>query len=144
MYKRQVLYPYPDLKRIWTRLWLTPVPEETRPNLEVVIYNPDGTENCSVFMLEHAEARAETTLHLRNPAAGGRYQVVAELTTGLGDQLRASAVLLAWWFVNWNAIRMALDVVATVAPGAVSTAERTKQQLFSPAPGIDEIRRKTT
>ncbi len=86
--ERCVLYPYPDLKRIWTRLWLTPVQEEARPNLEVVVYNPDGTENCSVFMLEHAEARAETTLHVRNPTPGGRYQVVAEMTVGLGDQVK--------------------------------------------------------
>ena len=40
--ERCVLYPYPDLKRIWTRLWLTAVQEEDHPNLEVVIYNPDG------------------------------------------------------------------------------------------------------
>ena len=47
--ERCVLYPYPDLKRIWTRLWLTAVQEEDHPNLEVAIYNPDGVENTSVF-----------------------------------------------------------------------------------------------
>jgi len=84
--ERCVLYPYPDLKRIWTRLWLTAVQEEDHPNLEVVIYNPDGSENTSVFMMEHAEQRAETTLHIRNGVPGATYQVVVEMTQGLGDQ----------------------------------------------------------
>ncbi|MFN8464353.1 MAG: hypothetical protein U0X20_02330 [Caldilineaceae bacterium] len=86
--ERCVLYPYPDLKRIWTRLWLTAVQEENHPNLEVVIYNPDGVENTSVFMMEHAEQRAETTLHVRNGVPGTTYRVVAEMTQGLGDQAR--------------------------------------------------------
>jgi hypothetical protein len=86
--ERCVLYPYPDLKRVWTRLWLTAVLEENHPSLEVVVYNPDGVENTSVFMMEHAEQRAETTLHLRNPQPGTTYKVVAELTQGIGDQAR--------------------------------------------------------
>ena len=83
--ERCVLYPYPDLKRIWTRLWLTAVQEENHPNLEVVVLNPDGSENCSVYMMEHAESRAETTLHLRNPQPGTSYPVVVEMTMGLGE-----------------------------------------------------------
>ena len=86
--ERCVLYPYPDLKRIWVRLWLTAVQEEDHPNLEVMVYNQDGSENCSVFMMEHAEVRAETTLHMRNPNAGATYHVVVEMTKGLGDQAR--------------------------------------------------------
>lgn len=86
--ERCVLYPYPDLKRIWTRLWLTAVQEEDHPNLEVMVYNQDGSENCSVFMMEHAEVRAETTLHMRNPSAGTTYRVIVEMTQGLGDQAR--------------------------------------------------------
>jgi hypothetical protein len=84
--ERCVLYPYPDLKRIWTRLWLTAVQGEAHPNLEVMVYNPDGSENCSVFMMEHAESRAETTLHMRNPTAGAAYRVVVEMTRGLGGE----------------------------------------------------------
>lgn len=86
--ERCVLYPYPDLKRIWTRLWLTAVGGDERPNLEVVIYNADGSENCSVYMMEHADLRAETTLHMKNPTAGATYPVVVEMTMGLGDQAR--------------------------------------------------------
>ena len=83
--ERAVFYPYPDLKRIWARVWLSAVQDE-KPNLELTLYNPDGTENCSVFLLAHAEQRVETTLHLRQPVAGTTYHAVAELTLGMGDQ----------------------------------------------------------
>jgi len=84
--ERCVLYPYPDLKRIWARIWVTATQDEEKPNLEVIVLNPDGTENCSVYMLAHAEARAETTLHMRAPAPGSTYRVVAEMTQGVGDE----------------------------------------------------------
>jgi hypothetical protein len=84
--ERVVLYPYPDLRRIWTRIWLTAV-EDQKPNIEITIYDPQGDENTSVFMMEHDEQRAETTLHLRNPQPGTTYRVVAELTRGIGDQM---------------------------------------------------------
>lgn len=80
-FERIVLYPYPDLKRIWTRAWLTAVQDQA-PNIEITIYNPDGTENNSVYMMAHAEQRLETTLHMRNPEPGKTYLVVAELSTG--------------------------------------------------------------
>jgi len=83
-FERIVLYPYPDLKRVWTRAWLTAV-QDQRPNVEIIMLNPDGTENASVFMMAHAEQRIETTLHLRNPTPGVTYHVVAELTMGLTD-----------------------------------------------------------
>ena len=84
-FERIVLYPYPDLKRIWTRAWLTAV-QDQKPNVELVIFNPDGRENTSVYLMAHAEQRIETTLHLRNPMPGATYHVVAELTMGLTDQ----------------------------------------------------------
>jgi len=82
---RVVLYPYPDLKRIWTRVWLSALQEE-KPNLEIAVYNPDGSENCSVYLMAHGEQRAETTLHMRNPQPGAVYHVVTELTRGLGPE----------------------------------------------------------
>ncbi len=84
-FERAVLYPYPDLKRIWTRIWLSAVQDE-KPNLEITVLDPDGAENCSVFMMEHAEQRAETTLHMRNPVPGATYRVVLDLTRGLGPE----------------------------------------------------------
>jgi hypothetical protein len=84
-FERVVLYPYPDLKRIWTRVWLTASPDK-QPNIEISVLNPDGSENASVFMMFHAEPRAETTLHLHNPIPGETYRVVAELTLGMGEE----------------------------------------------------------
>ena len=86
--ERCILYPYPDLKRIWARLWVTPTQSDAKPNLEVIVLNPDGSENCSVFLLAHAESRAETTLHMRNPTPGALYRVAVEMTQGIGDALK--------------------------------------------------------
>ena len=83
-FERIVLYPYPDLIRIWTRCWVTAV-EDQHPNLELRVLNPNGTENTSVFLMSQAEQRIETTLHLREPVPGATYRVIAELTIGLDD-----------------------------------------------------------
>lgn len=83
-FERIVLYPYPDLKRVWTRVWLTAVLDES-PNIEITVLNPDGSENCSVYMMAYADRRAETTLHLRNLLPDETYHVVAELSRGLAE-----------------------------------------------------------
>ncbi|RIK45637.1 MAG: hypothetical protein DCC57_16365 [Chloroflexi bacterium] len=83
-FERIILYPYPDLKRIWTRLWLTAA-QNKAPNLELFVFNPDGSENTSVYMMARREQRIETTLHLRNPIPGATYHVLALLTEGLAD-----------------------------------------------------------
>lgn len=59
----------------------------------------------------------------------------------VGAKLRGAFSLVQWWFVNWNAARAAVDICANVAPGLVAWAERVKQSLFSPAPGIDRLRK---
>jgi glycosyltransferase involved in cell wall biosynthesis len=53
---------------------------------------------------------------------------------------RCRVVLLRWWLHNYNAARMAVDLVAGVFPGFVERAEGFKQSVFKPAPGADEIR----
>ena len=52
-----------------------------------------------------------------------------------GERLRCYAVLARWWALNWNAARAVVDLVALVAPGAPSVAERVKTRLFGAAPG---------
>ena len=64
--------------------------------------------------------------------------LTAKLT--LGERMAAAARLLQWWFVNWNAARMAVDVLAIFSPEIVGRAERLKQHLFRAAPGIDQVR----
>lgn len=58
-----------------------------------------------------------------------------------GQKLRSSLLLLQWWFVNWNSARAVVDLLSSVAPGVVGWAERLKQRLFAPAPGIDQLRK---
>jgi hypothetical protein len=83
-FERIVLYPYPDLKRVWTRIWLTAVQDEA-PNIELTVYNRDGSENTAVYMMAQADQRVETTLHIRNGRPGDKYRVVATLTRGLSE-----------------------------------------------------------
>ena len=45
------------------------------------------------------------------------------------------SALARWWAVNWNSARALVDVLAVVAPGVPSAAERLKIRLFGAAPG---------
>ncbi len=83
-FERIVFYPYPELKRIWARGWLTAV-QDQQPNIEIMVLNPDGTENNSVFMLAFAEKKLDTTLHMRNPQPGATYHVIVLLSLGLTE-----------------------------------------------------------
>jgi hypothetical protein len=83
-FQRIVLYPYPDLRRIWVRMWLT-AKQDQQPNVEIQVLNPDGSENNSLYLLAHAEQKVDATLHLRDPEPDAIYRVIAELTLGLTD-----------------------------------------------------------
>ena len=83
-FERIVLYPYPDLKRVWARIWLTAV-QDQHPNVEIRVLNPDGNENNSVYLMARTEQRIETTLHIRDGVAGTTYHVIAELTLGVSE-----------------------------------------------------------
>ncbi len=48
--------------------------------------NPDGSENCSVYMMARTEQRIETTLHMRDAVPGTIYRVLAVLSMGMGDE----------------------------------------------------------
>lgn len=84
-FERIVLYPYPDLKRIWARCWITAV-EDEEPNIEIRILNPDGSENASVYLMSQTDQRIETTLHLRDAVPHATYRVVADLTIGINEK----------------------------------------------------------
>jgi hypothetical protein len=68
------------------------------------------------------------------------WSMVLRTRLTVGERVSAAVGLLQWWFVNWNAARMAVDVLANFIPGVVTRAERLKHSLFSPAPGIDRVR----
>lgn len=51
------------------------------------------------------------------------------------ERVRVLIVLLAWWGVNWNALRALVDVADAFLPGLAGLAEEVKARLFGPAPG---------
>ncbi len=72
---------------------------------------------------------------------GSYWKSIASAEVPLAAKRRARLALIRWWFVNFNAIRMAVDVAGNFAPGLVDAAERVKQSVFSPAPGPGDVRR---
>jgi hypothetical protein len=44
-------------------------------------------------------------------------------------------VLAEWWFRNWNVVRLGVDLLAVLSPGAVGFAEALKARAFRPAAG---------
>ena len=59
-FERIVLYPYPDLKRIWTRLWL-PAIQDKAPNVEIAVLTPTAARIPASGMMARSEQRIETT-----------------------------------------------------------------------------------
>lgn len=86
-FKHILIYPYPDLRRLWVRTWLPPQMEAS-PNVEYRVLNPDGSENNSLVLLAQTDTKLDNTLHLREPILpGATYRVVAELSVGLGQDV---------------------------------------------------------
>ena len=83
-FEQVLLFPYPDLKRIWVRAWIVAKLDQA-PNVEIRVMNPDGSENNSIFLITQSDAKINSTLHLRKPEAGATYRVIAELSLGIGD-----------------------------------------------------------
>jgi glycosyltransferase involved in cell wall biosynthesis len=52
-----------------------------------------------------------------------------------GERRSCHLHLLRWWFVNWNAARIIVDIIAIAFPGFLWKAEQFKQRVFSPEPG---------
>jgi hypothetical protein len=51
------------------------------------------------------------------------------------ERRRCYAVLVRWWAVNWNSLRVGADLLDFAFPGAVGFAERLKRRVFGAAPG---------
>jgi len=76
-----VVYPYPDLRRLWLRVALTAFAEY--PNLDVVITDPDGHVVASLSAVEVREQELAYTLHLRQaPQPAAVYHAHLLLTRG--------------------------------------------------------------
>lgn len=60
--------PAPDGRRVALNITLTPFLEY--PNLEVVLYRPDGAEERSLTIIGTMERDLMVTLHIRQPLPG--------------------------------------------------------------------------
>ena len=69
------------------------------------------------------------------------WELIASAPIASETKSRARMTLVKWWFRNFNAARMAVDIVGSVVPGFVGAAERFKQSVFSPVPGVGEAKR---
>lgn len=86
-FQRILIYPYPDLRRLWVRIWLPARLEDDAPNVELTVFNPDGTENNSLVLLGQTDTRLNNTLHLKDPLLPGAiYRVQALLSVGLSKE----------------------------------------------------------
>jgi len=69
--------PAPDGYRVTLRLTLTPFLEY--PNLEVILYRPDGAEERSLMIVGTMERELLLTLHVKQPMSGV-YRVQIDLS----------------------------------------------------------------
>lgn len=76
-----IVYPYPDLSRLWLRVALSPFAEY--PNLDVTVTDPAGAEVATLSVIEAREQEVSYTLHLRQPPQPAAiYQAHLLLTRG--------------------------------------------------------------
>jgi hypothetical protein len=76
--ERAEVWPYPDLKRLWVRMQISPF--ATFPSLALTVTEPGGVVACSMFMVEIRDAYQSVTLHLRRePQPGVSYRLEIEL-----------------------------------------------------------------
>ncbi len=72
------VYPYPDLKRLWVRIALTPFDE--KPSLDLEIFDPKGDLVSEMLVVEAMDYSFSVTMHLRKePEPGEKYFLRATL-----------------------------------------------------------------
>lgn len=62
-------------------------------------------------------------------------RVVAAAAIEPEGRWRCRETLVRWWFVNWNSVRVAVDIAAVVLPGIVGVAESVKERLVGASVG---------
>ena len=101
--------PYPELKRVWVRVELTPF--AAHPELEMVILGPDGSVEAEMFMVYVPFTYVSLTMHLRRPPQPSQpYCLMLRLTRDdlLLDQRAAPFDLV---FVERDAAKAAADAL---------------------------------
>lgn len=70
--------PYPDRRRVWVEVKVTPFQE--RPNLLLVVQKDNGTIVNELSVIETMHANMEFTVHIRTPSdPAGDYVLIVEL-----------------------------------------------------------------
>lgn len=72
--------PYPDLRRVWTRVQLTPLASRPGPELEMVLLGPEGQEEAAMVMVDVQHTYVSLTMHLKRGQPGARYRLLLRLT----------------------------------------------------------------
>jgi hypothetical protein len=78
--ERVQVLPYPDLKRLWVRIQISPFARY--PDLDIRILGPDGNEAAEMYVVENRETYLSLTLHLSAPIPGARYLARVTLQRG--------------------------------------------------------------
>lgn len=82
--ERMAVHPYPDLKRLWVRVQLSPFSQP--PNVRLICLDADGQEVAEMLLVEWREPYISLTLHLRQSQPGAEYVLRAEVARE-GEQL---------------------------------------------------------
>lgn len=69
--------PLPDGRRVLLAITLTPFLEY--PDLEVVVYRPDGQEERSMSIVGTMDRHLQLTLHVARPESSGDYRAQIDL-----------------------------------------------------------------
>jgi len=69
--------PSPDGRRVALNIVLTPFLEY--PNLEIVLFHPNGDEERSTSIIGAMDRHVAVTLHVNRPIAGGEYRAQIDL-----------------------------------------------------------------
>ncbi|HIC88628.1 MAG TPA: hypothetical protein EYP04_04405 [Anaerolineae bacterium] len=70
---RAQAFPYPDLKRLWVRVDMTPFVKY--PNLELNVFGPDGELAQEMFVIENRDLSLSLTMHLPDPVPDAPYRL---------------------------------------------------------------------
>jgi glycosyltransferase involved in cell wall biosynthesis len=71
---------------------------------------------------------------------GEFWKMIGDNVPSRMERLACYGQLVRWLWCNWNLVRLAVDLVRVVFPGAAIYAERLKQKYISPQPGMGEVR----
>jgi len=75
---RVAIQPYPDLRRLWVRVGLSPF--KKYPNLDVTIIVPEGETALEVSYLETRDTDISFTMHLPQPIPDATYRALFTLS----------------------------------------------------------------